>query len=47
MATLPAVETPPAVVAPTPVVQPRKGLRAYWHLYAAISPSICCSSASA
>ncbi|RRR83462.1 carbohydrate ABC transporter permease [Streptomyces sp. RP5T] len=30
-------QTPPAVVKPSPS-QPRKGLRKYWHLYAAISP---------
>lgn len=29
--------TPPAVAQPTPV-QPKKGWRTYWHLYAAISP---------
>lgn len=47
MATLPALEKPPAVVADVPVTRPRQGLRKYWHLYAAISPSTCSSSASA
>lgn len=30
-------QTPPAVVQPSPT-RPKKGLRKYWHLYAAISP---------
>ncbi|MCT9075375.1 carbohydrate ABC transporter permease [Streptomyces fulvoviolaceus] len=30
-------QTPPAVAQPSPV-QPKKGFRKYWHLYAAISP---------
>ncbi|WP_030615294.1 carbohydrate ABC transporter permease [Streptomyces fulvoviolaceus] len=30
-------QTPPAVAQPSPV-RPKKGLRKYWHLYAAISP---------
>lgn len=38
MATLPALEKPPAVVADVPVARPRQGFRKYWHLYAAISP---------
>lgn len=46
MATLPALEKPTAVVTETPVARPRKGFRKHWHLYAAISPSICSSSAS-
>ncbi|MFJ6983333.1 MULTISPECIES: carbohydrate ABC transporter permease [unclassified Streptomyces] len=29
---------PPAVTGGTPAARPRKGLRAHWHLYAAISP---------
>lgn len=32
-------QTPPAVAQPSPS-QPKKGFRKYWHLYAAISPSI-------
>lgn len=32
-------QTPPAVAQPSPT-RPKKGLRKYWHLYAAISPSI-------
>lgn len=38
MATLPALEKPPAALAKTRTVRPGKGLRTYWHLYAAISP---------
>ncbi|GAB2849758.1 sugar ABC transporter permease [Streptomyces deserti] len=38
MATVPAVQEPPVVMAQTPAVRPKKGLRKYWHLYAAISP---------
>lgn len=47
MATVPALEKPPVVMTEIPAVQPRKGFRKYWHLYAAISPSTCCSSPSA
>lgn len=48
MATPRTLEKPPAVVAEAaPVAQPRSGFRRYWHLYAAISPSTCSSSASA
>lgn len=32
-------QTPPVLTRPAPT-QPKKGLRKYWHLYAAISPSI-------
>ncbi|MFI0089861.1 carbohydrate ABC transporter permease [Streptomyces bobili] len=38
MATVPALEKPPVVMPEIPAVQPRKGFRRYWHLYAAISP---------
>ncbi|MGW1721688.1 carbohydrate ABC transporter permease [Streptomyces sp. NPDC002306] len=38
MATVPALERPPAAVRPVPAPAPRKGLGRYWHLYAAISP---------
>ncbi|MEU6064238.1 MULTISPECIES: carbohydrate ABC transporter permease [Streptomyces] len=38
MATVPALEKPPAALAGARTVRPRKGLRTYWHLYAAISP---------
>ncbi|MBT2416535.1 sugar ABC transporter permease [Streptomyces sp. ISL-22] len=38
MATVPALEKPPMTVAEVPAVQPKRGLRKYWHLYAAISP---------
>ncbi|MFD7433700.1 carbohydrate ABC transporter permease [Streptomyces sp. NPDC059861] len=38
MATLPAVDKPPAAVADPPAARPRTGIRKYWHLYAAISP---------
>lgn len=46
MATAPVVDTPPAALAETPVTHPKKGILSYWRLYAAISPSICCSSPS-
>jgi cellobiose transport system permease protein len=38
MATAPAVEQPPAVVAETPAAPPKKGILSHWRLYAAISP---------
>ena len=39
MATVPALEKPPVVMAEIPAVGPRKGLRKYWHLYAATALS--------
>lgn len=42
-----ALDKPPVTVERTAVAQPRTGWRKYWHLYAAISPSTSCSSASA
>lgn len=47
MATAPVVDTPPAALAEIPAVHPKKGILSYWRLYAAISPSICCSWPSA
>ncbi|MFE0473696.1 carbohydrate ABC transporter permease [Streptomyces sp. NPDC058947] len=38
MATVPALDEPPAVTAPAPVVHRRKGVLGHWRLYAAISP---------
>ncbi|MFF4399127.1 carbohydrate ABC transporter permease [Streptomyces sp. NPDC001480] len=38
MATAPALDKPPMVPTAPAAARPRKGLRKYWHLYAAISP---------
>ncbi|MFE6520434.1 carbohydrate ABC transporter permease [Streptomyces sp. NPDC057794] len=38
MATVPALDKPPAATAPAPVVHRRKGVLSHWRLYAAISP---------
>lgn len=47
MATAPVLEkTPPPPVAEAPATHPKKGILSHWRLYAAISPSICCSSPS-
>lgn len=43
MATAPVLDTPPPPVVETPVVRPSKGILSHWRLYAAISPSTCCS----
>ncbi|CAL9629302.1 Lactose transport system permease protein LacF [Streptomyces sp. enrichment culture] len=38
MATVPALDEPPAATAPAPAVHRRKGVLSHWRLYAAISP---------